>query len=805
MFSEIKRFGRISLGRDLWWANMKFEDLQDDESRRKALPLEVYDSVVRSLFGDVRTLVWGKIATAVAALVTWHRSDQVALLYCSILIVSLAVLRTLLIIHFHQNSKGQLTHVELKKAEFRYRTLSGAYVTSLGILCFFSLAVTSDDLVHLIAISATLANVAGISGRNFASSKVVDAQALGVTIPLTLGLILFGGPYHIFLACLLLPFLLAIQSISARLRSMLFAATFQAIDNKTMADRFEVALENASHGMAMIDSDGVFLVVNDRFSELFGLPEDFELVGSSLTEITVKNVLKSHGAQGSFSFNDHISERLRLCLKEEKKRRFTQKRQDGTTIEVSFNPMKEGAGVIVLEDVSDRVKSETEIRQLANFDPLTHLPNRRHFTEQVKMRMDGSRNKFSLFFADLDNFKTINDSLGHTVGDKLLCAVSLRMKSCLPEGGMICRFGGDEFVIVLPNIVSELDCERFAKRMIEEVSKPVLIDGHLIIVGSSVGIALCPKNSTDFEQLLKMADVSLYEAKSRGRGTLNFYTDELGTKIKNRRKLEVDLRRAVQRGELSVHYQPLIDLKSNEVSCCEALVRWHHPEQGPISPAEFIPMAEEIGIISKIGKFVLEQATRECMHWPKKIRVAVNVSSLQFQQSDVCSVIESALLGSGLPANRLEIEVTESAVLDDMRDTSIILRTLAQSGVRISLDDFGTGFSSLSYLHQLPLDKVKIDRSFVESIRDDERSLILLSGVTRMAADLGLLVIVEGVEEMEQLDILKREVHLDQVQGYLFGKAMPPEEIRKFVTTFGKSDQKGNELEETAASQAIGG
>lgn len=783
---------------------MKFADLHSSDSRRSALPLEVYDSVVRSLHGDVRTLIWGKIATACAALVTWYRSEQTALLYCSILIVTLAVLRSILIVRFKKNEDVRLTHAELKSAEFKYRVMSGAYVASLGILCFFSLAVTNDDLVHLIAISATLANVAGISGRNFASRKVIDAQAMGVTLPLVLGLILFGGPYHIFLACLLMPFLLAIQSISARLRSMLFAATFQAIDNKTMADRFEVALENASHGMAMIDSDGVFIVVNDRFSQLFGLPSDFELVGSSLTEITVKNVLKSHGSRGAFSFNDHISERLRLCLKEEKKRRFTQKRQDGATIEVSFNPMKEGAGVIVLEDVSDRVKSETEIRQLANFDPLTHLPNRRFFTEQVKTRLGGAGNRFSLYFADLDNFKTINDSLGHTVGDKLLCAVSLRMKSCLPEGGMICRFGGDEFVIVLPDVVSELDCEKFAKRLIEEVSKPVLIDGHLIIVGSSVGVALCPANSSDIDQLLKMADVSLYEAKTRGRGTLNFYTEELGSRIKTRRKLEVDLRRAVQRGELSVHYQPLIDLKTNEVSCCEALVRWHHPEQGPISPAEFIPMAEEIGIISKIGKFVLEQATRECMHWPKHVRVAVNVSSLQFQQSDVCSVIESALLGSGLPANRLEIEVTESAVLDDMRDTSIILRTLAQSGVRISLDDFGTGFSSLSYLHQLPLDKVKIDRSFVESIRDDERSLILLSGVTRMAADLGLLVIVEGVEEMDQLEILKREVHLDQVQGYLFGKAMPSEEIRKFVRTFGKNGHTEEKLPDMTGNRAVG-
>ena len=439
-------------------------------------------------------------------------------------------------------------------------------------------------------------------------------------------------------------------------------------------------------------------------------------------------------------------EKVRLCLIEARPRRFTYTRADGTTIEVNFNPMKEGAGVITLEDVSDRVKSESEIRQLANYDALTHLPNRRFFTAQLNERIEKASGElhYSLYFVDLDNFKTINDSLGHGVGDKLLCAVSLRMKSCMPEGGTLCRFGGDEFVIVIPEVTSSMECERFATRVISEVSKPVLIDGHLIIVGTSVGIALSPHNGTEFDQLLKMADVALYEAKSRGRGVFNFYSETLGEKIRNRRQLEVDLRRAIQKGQMSVHYQPLIDLKTNRVSCCEALVRWKHPELGMISPMEFIPMAEEIGIISKIGKFVLESATNECTQWPNDVRVAVNVSSLQFQQSDVCGAINAALRESGLDAHRLEIEVTESAVLDDMRETSRVLRTLAQSGIKISLDDFGTGFSSLSYLHQLPLDKVKIDRSFIESIREDKRSLILLAGVTRMAADLGLLVIVNN-------------------------------------------------------------
>jgi len=754
-----------------------------DDPRSKLLPLEVYDSVVRSLHGDARTLLLGKLATGAAALVTWYKSDQWSLLICSLAILLIGTLRTQVIFSFNKNSGKKLDAAALKRAERNYRLLSSGYVGTLGIWCFVSLGVSSDDVVHLIAITTTLANVAGISGRNFASERVINSQTLAVTIPLTTGLLLFGGPYHTFLACLLLPFLLAIQSISARLRKMLFDATFSAIDYRTIADQFEVALENASHGMAMIDPGGNFLVVNERFNTLFGLQEGQEAVGTNLFNSDHNSQSGNVASLGSSGF----CERIRSCLQEGNKQRFIQTKSDGTTVEVSFNPMAEGAGVIVLEDVSERIKSEIEIRQLANFDPLTHLPNRRHFTSLVKSGMSTSEqnSKFALFFADLDNFKNINDSLGHPVGDKLLCAVSLRMKSCLPADGMICRFGGDEFVIVLPDVESRHECEKLANRIIEEISKPVLIDGNLIIVGSSIGIVLYPEYGEDFDQLLTMADMALYEAKTKGRGIAHFYSEALGDRIYERRKLEVDLRRAVQKGELSVHYQPLIDLKQNKVSCCEALVRWNHPELGPISPVVFIPMAEEIGIISKIGKFVLEQATKECAHWPGMTRVAVNVSSLQFQQSDICSVISEALAKSGLQADRLEIEVTESAVLDDLQETSRILRTLAQGGVRISLDDFGTGFSSLSYLHQLPLDKVKIDKSFIDSIRDDKRALILLAGVTRMARDLGLVVIIEGVEESEQLEILQREVHLDQVQGYLFGKAMADKEIRKFLDVFG--------------------
>lgn len=748
-------------------------------ARGEQLPYEIFDSVVRSLHSEKRALLIGKIFTWIAIGIIWHKTQNSIFLYVLGLLILVGSLRLVSIANFQKIAHKKLSAAALRKYENIYALWGVAYFAILGTVCIISMMVTNDGTTHLIIFCTTLANIFGISGRNFGSAKIVNGQVLAVSIPIMLALILFGGNYHKLLASLLIPFLLALHLIAYRHRQMLFEAVFTAIENKTIANRFEIAMKNASHGMAMLDRNGKFLVANQRFNELYGIVSGSKILGLKLKDMAAKEMTGRTAMLGHVS----LTNRLEDCMKKDQRQRFTYKRLDGITLEASFNPMTQGAGVLVLEDISERISSENEIRQLANFDPLTHLANRRYFKTQIAEQVGENPkfNQYSMFFLDLDKFKDINDTLGHAVGDKLLCAVSLRMKSTIPEDGMICRFGGDEFVIILPSVSDKKQCEDLALRLIEEVSKPILIDGNLIIVATSLGIALCPEDGNDFDQLLKMADVALYKAKTNGRGTFFFYTNELGKQTQDRRQMEVDLRRALENKELDVHYQPLIDLKNNKITGCEALVRWSHPSKGNISPAFFIPIAEEIGLISKIGKFVLDKATRECTKWPNDIRVAVNVSSLQFKQSDVCSVVTTSLMESGLNPNRLEIEVTESAAIEDLEETSRVLRSLAQGGVRISLDDFGTGFSSLSYLHQLPLDKVKIDRSFVETIRNDERSLILLSGVTQMAANLGLQIIVEGVEEIEQLDILRNEVHLDQVQGFLFGKPMPPEDIFKLI------------------------
>ncbi|MFK7903381.1 MAG: putative bifunctional diguanylate cyclase/phosphodiesterase [Nitratireductor sp.] len=758
--------------------------------KNKDLPLEVFKSVLHSLHGDTRALFVGKVAAWIAFSIAAYISQSNAIWVATGLTVAVGIVRVLSIKSFNKISDEDLDHAILDYRQKVYTFWAGLYVSLLGAVCFLGLANSTDGVVHLIIISATLASIARISGRNFASSKVVDIQIALASVPLIGGLIMYGGFYHMLLGLLLLPFMFGMRSLSTRLRQMLFDAVFTAMDNKLIADRFETTLKNLTHGIAMVDQSGRIVVVNQRFNETFGLPESFNAKGVTMSALLEQEFL----TRNTMTARSSLAKRLEQCLKAAKKTKFQFRKSDDTVLEVSFTPMSSYAGVIVLEDISERLKTDAEIKQLANYDSLTHLPNRRYFIVKAEEANNalGPDVGYSLFFIDVDKFKDINDMLGHDVGDKLLCVISLRLKAVLPKGAFVGRFGGDEFIVMFPGLSERAFCEKYAEDILEQMKRPILIDGHTINVGGSIGIAMNKGKEVEFEQLLKMADVSLYEAKTSGRGKYFFYNEDLAEKLEQRTEMEMDLRKSIDAGELTVFYQPLVDIKRNEVACCEALLRWSHPVKGNIPPSIFIPIAEEIGLISRIGKFVLDEATKECTRWPENVRVAVNVSSIQFKQTDVCAIVNSALKESGLEPSRLEVEVTETAMIDNMAETSRVLRTLAQSGVRVSLDDFGTGFSSLSYLHQLPLDKVKIDKSFVDTIQDNERSLTLLSGVANLANDLGLEVIVEGVERVEQLDILKANVNVDIVQGYLFSKPIPAFEVRQYI---GKNVGDGSEIQ----------
>ena len=739
------------------------------------LPEPLYKSVVHELYDDLRALIVGKLAVYLSLGVICYKTGHPTLAFLAMLLVLTGFIRLYRFRQFGKVAEREMSMAEYRLWEKSYALWGAVFITLLGIFDFVTFAVIPDQTVQLYVIAMSMAYVIGISGRNFASSAIVRTQVICMCLPIVAGLMLFGDVYHAVLGLMLLPFFLALDSIATRLRNMLFNAVLTAIDNKTIADRFDVALSNVSHGFAMFDESGRIVVENSRFAVLAGYSDGTKLVGTMLEEMPPsKATVGPNPGLGS-----DLGKAFKKCLEKGAHAQFTHVLTDGRVVETKYNPMQTEGGVVVLEDITERVNSEEEIRRLASYDPLTHLPNRRFFMSEVDRQLDGINGlePCSFFFIDLDNFKDVNDSLGHAVGDKLLCSIALRLRSKMPENALACRFGGDEFVLVAPGKLDREYCGELATALIDEINKPIFIDGHSLRIGASVGIAQCPNNGKDASQLLKVSDVALYDAKARGRGVYSFYTDELGDLIRDRRMIETELRKAIENRQLELYFQPLIDIEKNRISTCEALLRWNHPERGTIPPSVFIPIAEEIGMISELGEFVLNEATRQCCLWPGDVRVAVNVSSLQFKQSDVRATVRAALRNSGLSPKRLEIEVTESVMLDSVEKTVATLSRISKDGIRISLDDFGTGFSSLSYLHALPLDKVKIDRSFIANIQADKRSLILLGGVTHLSKQLGLSITIEGVETQEQMEILCSTVHVDEMQGYLFGRPVPAKDI----------------------------
>src|SRR6266851_4393552 len=469
-------------------------------------------------------------------------------------------------------------------------------------------------------------------------------------------------------------------------------------------------------------------------------------------------------------------------------------RASGRSVAWTFQPMAGGGTVVLVEDITERKNAEARISHLARYDELTALPNRVNFRDEIErlLAISHSAERLSaLLFVDLDQFKQVNDTLGHPCGDQLLCAVADRLREMLRPEDFVARFGGDEFVVFQQNIAANEDAAGLARRIVDRLSERYKIDNHLVEIGASVGIAMTSPAGISADTLLKNADMALYRAKADGRGTFCFFRDEMAQTVEARRILELDLRKALANEEFELFYQPLVNLKSGRISTCEALLRWNHPVRGTVSPVDIIPVAEDMGLIVDLGRWILRKACMECMKWPQGVSVAVNFSPQQFHQRDVLSEVRYALEVSWFPAHRLEIEITESSLLRNTQLTHDVLSQLHMIGVRISLDDFGTGYSSLSYLHNFPLQKVKIDRSFLEGI-DSDRPLTLLRGVARLSADLGMSVVVEGIETNEQLELISADGTVTEAQGYLFSRPVPAVRVRQLLNaSHGRRQDEG--------------
>jgi diguanylate cyclase (GGDEF)-like protein/PAS domain S-box-containing protein len=437
----------------------------------------------------------------------------------------------------------------------------------------------------------------------------------------------------------------------------------------------------------------------------------------------------------------------------------------------------------VSEDIAERKRAEAQIARLAHYDPLTDLPNRVLFQKSLSeaLARAARRSDFlAVHFIDLDRFKTVNDTLGHPVGDDLLRAAAERLRACVRDGDTVGRLGGDEFAVVQTELDGLDGATRLASRIVEAMAEPFDIQGHHVVIGASVGVAVAPSDGVLSDELLKKADMALYRAKADGRGAFHFFERAMDEKLQERRALELDLRAALVNGEFELYYQPLYNLAANAVIGCEALLRWSHPLRGMISPAEFIPLAEEIGLIVPLGEWVLRTACAQAATWPDPIRLAVNLSPAQFRDRQLVSTVISALAASGVAAERLELEITESVLLQDNAANMAILHDLKALGVRISMDDFGTGYSSLSYLRSFPFDKIKIDQTFVRDILEDSDALAIIKAVLDLGASMGVVTTAEGVETLEQMDEL-RLLGCAEVQGYFISRPAPAADIARLL------------------------
>jgi diguanylate cyclase (GGDEF)-like protein len=755
---------------------MQLVDPKKRGSRDELEPV-LYAALVDSMCQNFLPMFAGSICIFVAAVFTALKTGNELLWPFAVLIIAIGTIRAFEMRKYEQRTKP-LTFAQARYLEPRYAAGAIVFAGVLGAWSFLTIYANDDAVAHMVCVAVTIGYTAGGAARNYGQPKLIQYHILLACGPMSLALALHGDFYYVGLAVLLVLFFFGLKDINLNLHSIFVKALTSSFREAALAGQFDTALNNMPHGLCMFRADGRLAVMNYRFREMMNLSEDLIQRGASAQDIVSASIASNSisAASGKMVLSEIVNTRTREIMTTDPD--VTRDR----SLSWTFQAMEGGGTVVLLEDITERRNAEARISHLARYDELTELPNRLNFRDEIGRLLaaqQGAEQLSALLFIDLDQFKQVNDTLGHPCGDQLLCAVADRLREMLWPEDFVARFGGDEFVVFQQNIHSPDDAAGLARRIVDRLSERYKIDNHLVEIGASVGIAMTARG-VSADTLLKNADMALYRAKADGRGTFCFFREEMAQVVESRRILELDLRKALANEEFELFFQPLVNLKSGRISTCEALLRWNHPVRGTVSPTDIIPVAEDMGLIVDLGRWILRKACMECMKWPDGVSVAVNFSPQQFHQRDVLSEVRYALEVSGLAANRLEIEITESSLLRNTQLTHDVLSQLHSLGVRISLDDFGTGYSSLSYLHNFPLQKVKIDRSFLEGI-DSDRPLTLLRGVARLSADLGMSVVVEGIETNEQLELISADGAVTEAQGYLFSPPVPAVRVRQLL------------------------
>ncbi|MER8753287.1 EAL domain-containing protein [Mesorhizobium sp. M1050] len=540
------------------------------------------------------------------------------------------------------------------------------------------------------------------------------------------------------------------------------------------------AAANMPVGLCMFDAGRQLVLCNQSYADLYNLPEALTRPGTQWADLMQYRISAGlYVGQDPGKYLQQLSETIDRAERVESLVEFN----DGRTIDLIHQPLPGGGWLATHHDVTDLRRNEARISHMARHDGLTDLPNRilfRERAEEALAEMGRRDGKVAFLCLDLDHFKMVNDTLGHSAGDALLKEVASRLRRLVRDDDTVARLGGDEFVIIQREAGQPVEATALAQRVIDALSAPYVVDGHGVVISVSVGISISPNDSRNTDQLLKNGDMALYRAKAEGRRTYRFFESQMDARMQARRFLELDLREALDRGQFEIYYQPLLNIGRGEVSCFEALLRWHHPRRGIVSPAEFIPLAEEIGLIVPVGEWVVKQACLDAARWPDGIKVAVNLSPMQFRNSRLLSAIVEALDVSGLPPNQLELEITETVLLANTQATLAMLQQIHMLGVHIAMDDFGTGYSSLSYLRSFPFDKIKIDQSLITDVGGIDSSVAIIRAITGLGNSLGMRTTAEGVETVEQLDRVRRE-GCTEAQGFLLSRPLPARDIPKML------------------------
>ncbi|KQX57637.1 MULTISPECIES: putative bifunctional diguanylate cyclase/phosphodiesterase [unclassified Ensifer] len=743
---------------------------------QSALPTDVYLSSVSSLYEHRKTLVIGMLSHVVTFLLVYLKTSDPLYLACSGVIFVLWALRNLDMARFDRQDFSNADRAMVRKWENRY-IVGGVSVTlTCGIACGYAIAISQDSFSELATISVTLASMISLVGRNYGSERAVLLLSSSACLPIVIGLITLQDVFMLALAVLILPFILSTWMMANNVRAFLYENVMAAREIATIAGQFDTALNNMTHGLFMLDADGRVVVANERACELLALGDRTELKGWLLDDVIRRGARRMRLDPDK---TKAISRQLDLLLKGKRPQVLIPVSEE-LHLEFSASRRDNGDTVLIFEDVTARVQAEKQILHMVRFDKLTQLPSRDYFGELVQATVsadDTAERLVGLMVLDVTEFKHVNDMRGHIVGDRLLHAIAGRLRVLAGDDAIVARLMGDEFVVFIPDGSDAIALEERMRGLHADLRDTYEAGGFTFSMTMSAGIVVASSLDLKLEDLQIKADLALSETKLRNRGGCTAFEAEMDARYVDRQKLKADLREAINARSLTLSYQPMFAPNGGRVECCEALARWTHPERGPVPPNVFIQLAEELGLVTEITRFVLDQACQDCMNWPGDVSVSVNLSVLDLRSSEIVVMVTDALRVTGLDAARLHLEVTESCLMDEPLKVQAILRELRGLGITIAIDDFGTGYSSLSYLDALPVDIIKIDRSFVRNIREDSRRFKLLRGTANLARALGLRIVVEGVETADQLQLINEHNCADLIQGFVFAAPMPASAI----------------------------